>query len=116
MTNPNPFAFTLSTLRGTLFLEESNAATIDLPLGLPLSARGETVLPIDVSIGFAELPGLAPVVRRAASGQPIGYRVEGTIGVEAGRFGTPVFGPMTLFRGTLHQAPLPTGVRPFSGD
>ena len=40
--NPNAFGLTLSTLRGTLFLEESRAATVELPLGLPLAARAET--------------------------------------------------------------------------
>jgi hypothetical protein len=101
VTNPNPFSFTLSTLRGTLLLEEADAAAIDLPLGLPLASRGETVFPIDVTIGFAQLPSLAPVIRRAAGGQAIAYRLEGTIGVEAGRFGTPTFGPMTLLRGQV---------------
>ena len=31
--------------------------------------------------------------------QAVGYRLEGTIGVGAGRLGQPVFGPMTLLRG-----------------
>jgi hypothetical protein len=29
------------------------------------------------------------------------YSVEGTFGVEVGRFGSPTFGPMTLFSGDL---------------
>src|SRR4029450_12360180 len=45
--NPNGFGFTLSTLRGTLVLDDSRAATVDLPLGLPLVARGAEHLPID---------------------------------------------------------------------
>src|SRR5688500_11073152 len=36
VTNPNSFGFTLGTLRGTLFLEESRSATADFPIGLPL--------------------------------------------------------------------------------
>jgi len=29
------------------------------------------------------------------------YRVEGSFGVEVGRFGSPTFGPMTLFSGEM---------------
>jgi hypothetical protein len=101
VSNPNPFGFTLATLRGTLFLEDSAAATVDFPLGLPLAARGEAVLPIDVALSFSDLPRLADVIRRRLGNQPLAYRLEGTIGVDAGRLGTPVFGPMTLLRGTV---------------
>ena len=99
--NPNGVGFTLGTLRGTLFLDDANAATANLPLGLPLDARSEATFPIDLTISFADLPGLADVVRRAARNEPVGYRFDGTVSVEAGRFGTPTFGPMTMLRGTL---------------
>jgi hypothetical protein len=99
--NPNPFGFTLSTLRGTLFLEGSRAATGDFPLGLPLDPGQETVIPIDLSISFADVPGLANVAQRAFTGAPIGYQFDGTVGIDAGRFGTPTFGPMTLLRGDI---------------
>jgi hypothetical protein len=99
--NPNAFGLTLSTLRGTLFLEESRAATVELPLGLPMAARAETVFPIDVVVSFADLPGLGDAIRRAFNRDPIAYQLEGTIGVEAGRFGSPQFGPLTLLRGTI---------------
>ena len=101
VTNPNPFGFTLSRLEGTLFLEESRAAIADFPLGLPLGARAETVIPIDLEISFSDLPGMADVVRRAIGRQPLAYRFEGTVGVDAGRFGEPTFGPMTLLRGEV---------------
>ena len=101
VTNPNRFGFTLSTLRGRLFLQESSAAEIDLPLGLPLTPGEEETFPIDFSISFAELPGLGDAIRRAAGRQPIDYSFEGTVGVEAGQYGRPEFGPMTLFRGTI---------------
>jgi hypothetical protein len=39
------------------------------------------------------------VVGRAVTGQTVGYRLDGTIGVDAGALGTPTFGPMTLLRG-----------------
>jgi hypothetical protein len=99
--NPNGIGFTLGTLRGTLYLDDANAATADLPLGLPLEARGEATFPIDLTISFADLPGLADVVRRAARNEPVAYHFDGTVSVEAGRFGTPTFGPMTMLRGTL---------------
>jgi hypothetical protein len=101
VTNPNPFGFTLSTLRVTLFVEDARAASGDFPLGLPLQAGQEAVVPLDLAISFGDLPGLADVVRRAISGRTLPYKVEGTVGVEAGRFGQPTFGPMTLFTGEL---------------
>ena len=101
VSNPNAFGLTLGTLRGTLHLEESRAADVDFPLGLPLRAREDALVPIDLSVSFADLPGLANAVRRAVSRQPLVYHLEGTIGVDAGRLGAPTFGPMTLLRGEL---------------
>lgn len=101
VTNPNPFGLTLGTLDGTLYLEGSRAAAAAFPLGLPLSAGGQSVIPIELSISFTDLPGLADVVRRAAGRQPVAYNLDGTIGVDAGSLGQPVFGPMTLLRGDL---------------
>jgi hypothetical protein len=101
VTNPNPFSLTLGTLKGTLFLENSRAADADFPLGLPLAAGGDTTIPIDLSVSFADIPRLADVVRRAANGQSLAYRLDGTIGVDAGRLGQPVFGPMTLLQGQV---------------
>ena len=96
--NPNPFGFTLSTLRTTLSLEGRRAATGDCPLGLPLGAGQVSEIPIDLSISFQDIPGLANLIRRAP-GDPIGYQLDGTVGVEAGHFGTPTFGPMLIARG-----------------
>lgn len=101
VTNPNPFGFTLGTLDGTLFLEGSRAAAAAFPLGLPLAAQQRSVIPIELSISFSDLTGLADVVRRAARREAVEYRLDGTIGVDAGRLGQPVFGPMTLVRGDL---------------
>jgi Late embryogenesis abundant protein len=101
VTNPNPFGFTLSTLDTTLLLEGQHAATGNFPLGLPLGAGQESVVPIDLTIGFADLPGLANVVRQAVSGQPVTFQLDGTVGVDAGQFGQPTFGPMLLVRGQL---------------
>ena len=101
VTNPNPFGFTLSTLDTTLLLEGQHAATGTFPLGMPLGAGQESVVPIDLTIGFANLPGLANVLRGAASGQPLEYQLDGTVGVDAGRFGQPTFGPMLLVRGEI---------------
>ena len=103
VTNPNPFGFTLGTLDGTLFLDGTRAASAEFPLGLPLAAGQRTTIPIDLAISFSDLPGLADVVRRAARREPVEYRLDGTIGVDAGRLGQPVFGPMTLLRGDLQE-------------
>ena len=107
VTNPNPFNLTLGTLKGTLFLEDSRAADVDFPLGLPLAAGGETTVPIDVSVSFANLPGLADSLRRAINRQPLAYRLEGTIGVDAGQLGQPVFGPLTILRGDIRPIAQP---------
>jgi hypothetical protein len=101
VTNPNPFSLTLGTLKGTLYLEESRAANVDFPLGLPLSAGADTTVPIDLSVSFSDLPGLAETIRRALRREPLAYRLDGTIGVDAGRLGQPIFGPMTLLRGDM---------------
>lgn len=101
VSNPNGFGLTLGTLRGTLHLEGSRAATVDFPMGLPLEPRGEAEVPIDILVSFQDLPGLGQAISRAVSRQPIEYELEGTIGVSAGAFGEPVFGPMTLLRGEL---------------
>jgi hypothetical protein len=101
VTNPNAFGVTLGTLSGTLFLDGNRAAAADFPLGLPLTPGQEHVVPIDLSISFADLPGLANTLRRAARDENIPYTLDGTIGVDAGRLGQPVFGPMTLVRGDL---------------
>ena len=99
VSNPNPFGFTLGTLRGTLFLEGARGATADFPLGLPLAAGEEVEVPLDLTVSFLDLPALAGVARDAALSRPVAYRLEGTVGVDAGRLGQPVFGPLTLLTG-----------------
>jgi hypothetical protein len=114
VTNPNAFSLTLGTLKGTLFLEDSRAADADFPLGLPLNGGGETIVPIELSISFASIPGLADTIRRAINRQPVPYRLDGTVGVDAGRLGQPIFGPMTLLRGEIRQLPAPSFQLPAS--
>lgn len=99
--NPNPVGLTLSTLHAEVLLEGTRAATGDFPLGLPLAAQGESDVPLDLSIDFADLPGLADVLRRAASNQGVAYQLEGSFSIEAGVLGRPTFGPMRLFEGRL---------------
>ena len=101
--NPNPFGLTLRTLSGDLFLEGGRAAGADFPLGLPLTAGGDAVIPLDLRVSFADIPGLADAIRRAVSGQALSYRLDGTVGVEAGQLGTPTFGPMTLLTGEIRR-------------
>ena len=112
VSNPNPFGFTLGTLDGTLFLEGTRAAAAAFPLGLPLGAGQRSVVPLELSISFSDLPGLADVIRRAARRESVEYRLDGTIGVDAGKLGQPVFGPMTLVRGDLQGIPNPQSLIP----
>ena len=100
--NPNPFGLTLSTLRATLMLEDTRAADGEFPLGLPLRAGEDSVVPLDPSISFSDVPALASMQKRSSVAQPMRYRVDGSFGVEVGRFGSPTFGPMTLFSGEMH--------------
>ena len=116
VTNPNAFSLTLGTLKGTLFLDESHAADVDFPLGLPLNGGGETIVPIDLSVSFASMPGLADSIRRAVNRQPLPYRLDGTVGVDAGQLGPQTFGPMTLLRGEIRTASRLTGFQSSAGD
>lgn len=100
VTNPNTFGLTLQTINGTLFLEDARATDVDFPLGLPLGAGAETVIPIDLSISFSDLPGLGGVARRLMNREAVPYRLDGTIGLDVPRVGQGMtFGPMTLLRG-----------------
>jgi hypothetical protein len=99
--NPNPVGLTLTRLVGQLSLEGTNAARVDFPLGLPLQAGAEAMVPIDIAISFNDIPGLATVARNALGGRPINYALNGTVGVDAGLLGQPSFGPMTLLQGEL---------------
>jgi hypothetical protein len=99
--NPNPFGILLDRLDGTFFLDDERAASVDFPLGLDLGARDSAVLPLDVTIDFDDLSAIADVVRRALDDRGIGYRVEGTVGVDAGPLGDLTFGPMDVLEGEL---------------
>jgi late embryogenesis abundant protein len=101
VTNPNAFGFTLSTVNATMALQGTRAATGDFPLGLPLRAGQSSVVPLDLTVNFADVPNLASSVRKLATGGGIDYQLDGTVGVEAGRLGTPTFGPMRLTDGEL---------------
>jgi Late embryogenesis abundant protein len=101
VSNPNSFGVTLGTLQGTLNLEGSRAATVDFPFGLPLQARSEEIVPIDISVDFRDIPGLGSAITRAVSRQPIAFELEGTIGISTGGLGTQTLGPMTWLRGEI---------------
>lgn len=99
--NPNPVGLTLTRLVGQLQLEGRNAARVDFPLGVALTAGGESLVPIELAIDFNDVPGLVDVAGRALTGQGVGYSLNGTVGVDAGMLGQPSFGPMTLLQGDL---------------
>ena len=101
VSNPNPLALTLSTLAGGLELDGRWAAQVNFPLGVPLAANGETMVPLDISINFNDIPALGGVLLNAVTGRPVQYRLNGTVGVDAGLLGKPAFGPMTLLSGNL---------------
>jgi hypothetical protein len=102
--NPNPVGLTLTRLAGDLRLEGRHAARVDFPLGVPLQAGGDVVVPIELVLNFADIPGLVDVLGRALTGGSVGYALDGTVGVDAGLLGQPVFGPMGLLEGELRVA------------
>lgn len=101
ISNPNPLALTLSRLTGTLALQGSHAADVEFPLGVPLPAAGDTVIPLDIEVGFANIPALASVLPNAIAGGSVDYDLEGSFTVDAGVLGQPSFGPMTLLNGVV---------------
>jgi hypothetical protein len=97
--NPNAFGLTLAALRGNLFLENAQAADVDFPLGMPLAGGADTVIPIDLNISFADVPGLVEAAQRILTQNRVGYRLDGTVTVDAAPFGQPAFGPRTWLQG-----------------
>jgi hypothetical protein len=99
--NPNAVGLTLAAVNGSLALEGRPAARVDFPLGIPLPAGRDTVIPLEVGLDFGDLPGLADLGARAITGGSLGYRLNGTIAVDAGLLGQPRFGPLALMEGRL---------------
>jgi hypothetical protein len=99
VTNPNSFGLTLSTLRGDLFLEQREMAEVDLPLGLPLLAARDTVIPLDIRFGLPSLASLGALGDALLRRSAVQYRLDGTVGVDAGALGQPRFGPRTWLQG-----------------
>lgn len=101
VSNPNPFGVVLSALTGSLALEGTQAADVDFPWGLPLVAGQDTVVPLDISISFADLPGLGNALSRAVTEGAVDYSLDGTVSLDAGLLGQPSFGPMNLLQGSI---------------
>ena len=99
--NPNTFGLTLAAIEGAVYLEDTHAASVDFPLGLPLEPGLGQDIPLDVSLSLRDLPPLAGALGRAVGGQPLAYRLDGRFTVDAGALGTPSFGPATLLRGEV---------------
>ncbi len=99
--NPNSFGLRLSRVAGDLRIEDAEPIGVDFPLGLPLSARQDTVIPLDVSLSFDALPRLASLARTVITGRPLAYQVMGSFTVDAGRLGSPSFGPLELLAGEI---------------
>jgi hypothetical protein len=99
--NPNRLGITLNTLNGALFLEGQRATVVEFPLGLPLLAAQDTVIPFDIVLGFADVPNLGPALLQALNRGDAQYRLEGQLRVDAGLLGQPTFGPMTFIEGAV---------------
>ncbi len=99
--NPNPFGVALSELEGRLHVEDRPGPRATFPLGLPLEAGQDTVIPLDLTLAFEDVPDMADAVRSAILRGAVDYRMEGSFTVEAGRFGRARFGPHDLLMGEL---------------
>lgn len=107
VTNPNSFGLTLSTLDGELALEGKDLVDVSLPLGLPMPAAADTVIPLELTFGFESLSALGDVATRLLTRDELQYEIKGTLGVRAGALGEPTFGPRTWLRGSVRvQNPL----------
>jgi len=76
-------------------------AEVDLPLGLPLAAARDTVIPIEMGFGLPSLDQLGALGEALLRRSAVSYRLDGTVGVDAGTLGEPTFGPRTWLRGEL---------------
>lgn len=101
ISNPNPFGVVLSSLAGSLALEGTRAADVDFPWGLPLVAGQDTIVPLDISVSFSDLPGLGNVLSRAVTEGAVDYSLDGTMTLDAGLLGQPSFGPTNLLQGSI---------------
>ena len=99
--NPNTLGLSLTAVQGVLGLEGTKAADVDFPLGVPLLAGQDTVIPLDINISFSDLPGLADVAARLLTRSSVNYQLDGTVTVNAGPLGNPRFGPSRLLDGAL---------------
>lgn len=99
--NPNAFGLRITRLSGDLSVADASAGEVDLPLGLPLTANQDTVVPLEISLSLEDVPGLAEAAARAALTGALPYRLDGTLAVDAGPLGEPSFGPMRLLDGEV---------------
>ena len=99
--NPNRLGLSLRAVQGTFALEGTKAADVDFPLGVPLLAGQDTVIPLDLNFSFSDLPGLAEIATRLLTRSSVRYQLDGTVTVNAGPLGNPSFGPSTLLDGSL---------------
>jgi hypothetical protein len=107
VSNPNSFGMTLTTLDGTLAFEGEDLVDVALPIGLPLVALADTVIPLDLTFGFESFSALGNVAMTLFTRDRLSYELKGTLGVNAGPLGEPTFGPRTWLRGEVDvQNPL----------
>jgi hypothetical protein len=99
--NPNAVGFTLSRFVGDLHLEDTRSASVDFPLGIPLPASADTIVPFDLSLSLSDVPALADIVTRGLTRNSVAYRLSGTVAVDAGVLGQPSFGPSTWLAGDM---------------
>jgi hypothetical protein len=107
VSNPNSFGLTLTTLDGTLAFEGEDLVDVELPIGLPMVALADTVIPLDLTFGFESFSALGNVAMTLFTRDQLSYELKGTLGVSAGPLGEPTFGPRTWLRGEVDvQNPL----------
>ena len=107
VASPNSFGLTLTTLDGTLALEGEDLVDVELPLGLPLEAASDTVIPLDLTFGFDGFSALGSVATSLFTRDELRYELRETLAVDADPLGEPSFGLRTWLRGRVEvQNPL----------
>jgi LEA14-like dessication related protein len=100
--NPNGFDLNLEELRFDLLMDGAKVAASSIK-GLSLKQNGALstfFADVEVPISPTTLQSLGKII----SGSSIQYRLDGAFSVDAGPFGKPRFGPVTLAQGR-YQSP-----------
>lgn len=100
VNNPNAFGLSLEQVSIDVILNGQKVTDLSAR-DIRIAAGGTSVTPTQVRVPL-NLNGAAELLNIARGGR-VPYRLDGTFTVDAGPFGKPTFGPMTLNQGVWQQ-------------